>query len=51
MQTVIGLSATAGLLALLFFAYRGSRGVKPRKGSNSTSDAVNIISDRNIHSP
>jgi hypothetical protein len=51
MQNLIGLVCTIGVLAFVCYAFYRSIGVKPQRGSNSTSDAYDIITDNNRHHP
>jgi hypothetical protein len=51
MHNLIGLICTIGVLAFVGYAFYRSVGVKPRRGSNSTSDAYDIITDHNRHLP
>jgi hypothetical protein len=51
MHNLIGLVCTIGVLALVGYAFYRSVGVKPRRGSNSVTDASDIITDINRHHP
>jgi hypothetical protein len=49
MQTVLGLSATIGLLVVLFLAFRRSGKIKPSGRENSMEDAKALNNDNIQH--
>jgi hypothetical protein len=51
MHNLVGFVCTIGVVAFVGYAFYRSVGVKPRRGSNSVSDAYDIITDNNRHHP
>jgi hypothetical protein len=51
MQTFFGVIAGLALMAFAAFGFWQGFRVKPRRGSNSTSDAISLIRDNNLHQP
>ena len=49
LHNLIGFVCTIGVLALVAYAFYRSSGVKPRGGSNSVTDARDIIRDNTQH--